>query len=527
MKSDQTGVAPLKSTLWHDVLANFVGKGATVGLLLVSTPLYLQFAGIEAFALISFATTLQSVMVLFDLGVGTTINRILATARVRGVSSGVASATFRLERWSIGLTLAIGALSVATFPSILPAWLQVSPDTMPGGSWVFVFMSLAVVSQLPATFYTGVLNGLGQQQILNWFVAIMAFVKLGGGAILLSLSPKLDWFFAWQGASNVILLLLLRHVYRKNIGSSDIRSVSEAFSLRGHIPYALGVGATAAMGVMLTQIDKLLLSRLLPLAEFGHYMLGWALCSGIFMCALPATTACFPRLTGSVNAPGHATRDIFYTGCQIIAATAIPVAALVIVFPQQILAIWTGENCSVKNAHETVSLLALGAMLNVFCQMPHALLLAHGKSRVGLMANMLMVLLIIPLLIFLVSRYGLIGAGWTWVVLNAGYLFVGNSLILAWLLPRNLSQWFRACVVVPVAVVFIPMIGAAILVSVPVERSFASIFALCFIFLSVSRAAVSVCARHAILFCHRKSHYIGVPLLACPVYDVSKENTLN
>lgn len=508
MKSDPKVSPPLKTALRSDVLANFVGKGATIGLLLVCTPLYLKFAGLQAFALISFATTLQSVIVLFDFGLGTTINRILATARVRGVGSAVAAAAFRLERWSIGITLASGAFSLACLPTFLPDWLQVNPESLPSGKWVFLLMSVAVVTQLPATFYSGALNGLGQQQMLNWFTAIMAFVKFVGSAILLDVSPRLDWFFAWQAGCNITLALLLRSAYLKYVAFSYVNTISEGISLRKHIPYALGVGATAAMGVVLTQLDKILLSRLLPLAEFGYYMLGWALCSGIFMCALPVTTACFPRLTSSVNSACHMTQNVFNAGCQIIAAAAIPVAGLIIVFPQHILAIWTGQNASVENGNETVSLLVLGAMLNVLCQMPHALLLAHGKSRVGLLANTIMVVLIVPLLIFSVGRYGLIGAGWTWVALNAAYLFVGNSLILMWLLPGHLGRWFTKCVAIPITAVFVPTISAAIFISVPVGRSLSALVLLCSIYIiSLIGCCLSMRTMRNLVWSHKVRSY--------------------
>lgn len=463
-----------KNSLIGDIAINMLGKGVSVALLLVCTPLFLRYAGVEGYALISFAVTLQAVVVLLDLGLGMTLNRLVSTEQHGGFSPGIVAASFRLEKWCLGISAVCSVLAFVVLPIFIPTWLKLSSDAVFGSHSVMFWMTAAIVAQLPVMFYTNGLNAVDRQKQANWILVVFSFAKYGGSVWLLYVGGTMDLFFSWQAAVNLGLWIMMRFVFWHHVKSQINFNEERVISLRGHVPFAAGIAFTALFGAMLTQLDKFLLSRWLSLDEFAYYMLAWTLCSGVFMSALPVTTACFPRLTASIVKDSKGCEAVFRSGCQFIIAAAIPVAAMLVVFPDQILALWSGEHVLGNSLGKVVGLLAVGAVLNVLCQMPHALLLAHGQSRIGVLANALMVVFTVPMLYIFVTRFGLFGAGLSWVALNAGYFLIGTPLIFHWLLPHAFRHWCFEDVVIPVTASFAPLIIFSAYFPITSERSMVS-----------------------------------------------------
>ena len=59
--------------------------------------------------------------------------------------------------------------------------------------------------------------------------------------------------------------------------------------------FATGIALSSILGLLLTQIDKFLLSRLLPLGDFGLYMLAVTLADALALLAAPLYGVLVPR----------------------------------------------------------------------------------------------------------------------------------------------------------------------------------------------------------------------------------------
>ena len=65
------------------MLVNFLGRGWGALLSIALTPVYIKFLGIEAYGLIGVFITLQSLLSILDMGLGTAANREMAVLSVR------------------------------------------------------------------------------------------------------------------------------------------------------------------------------------------------------------------------------------------------------------------------------------------------------------------------------------------------------------------------------------------------------------------------------------------------------------
>ena len=92
-----------------NIVANIAGQAWAVVLALVCTPFYIRFLGVEAYGLIAFFVTLQTLLQLLDLGLGVTLNRELARSR-QAPSDDLPALATTLEAWYWILGIALGVV---------------------------------------------------------------------------------------------------------------------------------------------------------------------------------------------------------------------------------------------------------------------------------------------------------------------------------------------------------------------------------------------------------------------------------
>jgi O-antigen/teichoic acid export membrane protein len=111
-------------------------------------------------------------------------------------------------------------------------------------------------------------------------------------------------------------------------------------------------------------------------------------------------------------------------------------------FAPEILQVWTRNATTVEQTHLLVSILVIGTALNGLMNLPYALQLAHGWTKLVFYINIAAITLLTPLLFILTSLYGAIGAAVIWCVLNAAYVLVSIQLMHRRLLPGEQWRWY-------------------------------------------------------------------------------------
>lgn len=89
--------------------------------------------------------------------------------------------------------------------------------------------------------------------------------------------------------------------------------------------FAAGAGGITLFGVILTQMDKVVLSKVLPLDAFGYYVLAATVAGGLQLFIRPVYTAVFPRLSALVASEGEvAIAHAYHWGSQLMATLVAP-----------------------------------------------------------------------------------------------------------------------------------------------------------------------------------------------------------
>ncbi|MDI1254300.1 oligosaccharide flippase family protein [Thermomonas sp.] len=466
--------------LRNNVFANFAGQAWAAMIGLVFLPIYIRFLGIEAYGMVGFFLSLQAFFAILDFGLSATINRELA----RRLQAGRAADEIRdLVRtlewvyWPLGLLVA-GLTLLASGP-IATHWLNPVDLGREDLAQAIALMGVAAALQWPTGFYVGGFSGIERQVLLNALNACFATLRAAGAALVLWLwSPTLEAFLLWQVAVAALQTLVFHHVFWRLLPAGSRPAKASGSLLREVHAFALGMTAILALSFLLMQSDRIILSKLLPLDEFGYYTVAAAVAAALARVIHPFFSALYPRYCALV-ASGERDRliDLYHHSNQLLAVVVCSVAAMLVFFAADILRLWTGDPLLAAKSGPVLALLALGTALNGLMNLPYALQLAYGWTRLAIQQNIVAVLLVIPGTWWLARHYGMTGAAIMWVALNLAYVLISIPLMHRRLLPREMARWYKFDVL-PAALTAGVTAGCARIFIAPLPRTLSGLLLL-------------------------------------------------
>ena len=439
-------------------LGGLVASKAWNALLLLGlVPLYIRFLGVEAYGVVGAFVTLQSFISLLDLGLGTTLTRELA----RGSGSPASTQEMRdlLRTLEVVYLLAAVVIALAVWaiaPFIATHWLQLgklSPAQVQGG---LTIAGLALAVQWPKNLYSAGLEGLQRQMTLAWLTGVTATVRaVITVAALQFVAPTLEVFFLAQLVANAFQTVVLAIGLWTRLPKAPARASFSLRLLRAVRRFASGMTGISLTSVALTQLDKAVLSKTLPLKVFGNYVIASTLAGGLYVIVSPIFAVVFPRLTQLVAQGREDVTAHFYAlSSQLMSVVLLPLTAVIALFSSEVLLLWTRNPSIAANGHVLLSLVILGNAMNGLMNVPYAMQLANGWTALALCSNIIAIVICVPLTYVLSLRFGAEGGAMVWVALTLGYLIGSMPVMHRKLLRKQLSRWYLIDVGAPAAVAF-------------------------------------------------------------------------
>lgn len=433
-----------------NLLAGFASSvwSALVGLAVV--PFYLEHLGIEAYGLIGLFITIQSFLQLLDFGLAPTINREVARCSASGNlrEAAILLHTLAVMYWVVAGAIAVVLVTLAPF--IGDHWLQLQKIPKETVTHAVMLMGLVIASRWPVGLYQGALMGaqrLTVSSALN--IAVVTLGNFGAVGVLAFLSPTIEAFFIWQAAVGLIYVFVVRQAAWHVLGGFE-RSRFSADALRRVWRFSAGMGGIAVSAIVLMQLDKVLLSRILTLADFGRYMLAASVASGLYVLLMPVFNVIYPRMSALVAVGDTQKLIVLYrNGTRLLLAALFPLAIAAAVFAKDLVAVWTGNAELASDVAPVVSLFLIGTAMNGVMHFPYALQLAYGTTRLPLLINAILIAVLVPVTIALSLSYGAVGGAAAWAILNTAYVFLGTWLTHRVLLKGIGLRWLAVDVAIP------------------------------------------------------------------------------
>jgi O-antigen/teichoic acid export membrane protein len=417
----------------RNLIANLIGTGWAMLLQLAFTPVWLSLLGSEAYGLIGIHLLAIGLCSALDAGLTPAINREAARLLADGDPQrllGAVARTANVCLAAIGLGAAL--LVAGASHGIAHRWLDLS-TLLPAQVQACITMTGWTVGMLiAANAPIALLQGMESQVRLN-VVRIACATAANVGALLLIQGgyAGVEGWFACQliaaGTQYALLLVLALGVVPR-WGWSAARI--ELAALRPLARFALDMGLVAVVGVALVQIDRLILSRLVDLTTFGWYTLATVTAGGLRALAMPVFSALYPRMTSCLQRGDQAALvRLHRQSTWALAVLVVPPAALLVLAPNELLALWTQRPEVATAAAPILRLLAIGALANAFMHIPYAVQLGAGWTRLSLVVSLVSIVVMVPAVVIGASRWGAVGAACAWPALGLAIMVVVVPLV--------------------------------------------------------------------------------------------------
>ncbi len=214
------------------------------------------------------------------------------------------------------------------------------------------------------------------------------------------------------------------------------------------------------------QVDKIILSKLLPLKDFGYYMLAWTVGTIAFRLMSPVFNSYYPKMAAHVVLGENSeVSRLLLRSSQLISMLVVPISLWISIYSADLLLFWTRDKTVSEVAAGPLSLIALGTMFYSFMHMPYALQLAHARSKFSVLQNTASLVFMAPLTYVLLQHYGLRGSGWPWLLINAACVMLVLPVVFNRLNVIGSMTWYVQVVVWPCLISIVVMWGGSVLIA--------------------------------------------------------------
>lgn len=421
------------------ILFGYFSRFAAVLLSFLLTPIYIKIIGIESFAIVGITFSIQAIILYFDMGFGvaTTIETAELLAQKKEKELGSLLRTGELAYWII--TGVLWLFFVASSKLVTFLWLgAVSLERFDLGI-IIPLMGGVILSLWPTLFYNGALLGLQRSDVLNRINLFISVVKAALSlVVLIYISPTIEAFLM----VNIVIGLL------QSVVSAAVLRILHSFAkfdfkiLRAIVKKSLKFSVVGFLSILLLQVDKILLSRFLSLKELGYYTFCWTLLYGMFGFCGILTNFFGPRFS-FINAANNEEQLSleYHKGCQWMSVLTIPSSLFFVLFSRNILSYWCRDPTIVENTAVLSALLVGGACLFTLCYIPQAFQVARSSPRLTIKIQSVTIIVWAGMLTWFVSRFGAIGAGVAWLILQIFYMFAYIQLMHRQFLKGEKQKW--------------------------------------------------------------------------------------
>ena len=433
-------------TVKKNLLANYIGQFYLLLIAIIMVPFYLQYIGAEAYGLVGFFTLIQSWMMLLDMGLSPTLLREVAKVKVHKNPRKLETFKYlfhSIEFIFISISLLV-IFSIVIFSSWISLnWLKVQTLNIDDVSYSVSLIGIMVGLRFITSLYKSGISGAEEQVWLNKMSIIIATFRYVGVLVVLHfISNKFQHFFEYQLLVAIIEVLVFATTFYKilNIGKFKFY-----FSKKAILPifsFSAGIAYSGMVWVFITQLDKLLLSGILPLKEYGYFALLGMISNALIQISAPISKAILPRMTALLSEGKEKEMLIVYRkSTQIFAILVFSVTGIISLYSYQLLYAWTGDINMAQWGKDILVYYVLGNALISFAGFAFYLQYVHGNLTMHTKAYTFVLFVFSPILIWSVYTYGAIGASIAWFIFTFLFFFLWVPVVHHFFAPKLYKDW--------------------------------------------------------------------------------------
>ncbi len=398
--------------MFKNIIANIIGRFWSILSNFLFIPLYIKYLGFDSYSVISFTLMIAGVMAILDGGLTATLSREFARKdtnemQKQRVFKNIETLYFLITGFCIGIVFLFSGF-------LAEKWIVIDKFSSAQISFFLKIISFEIGFQLLFRFYIGGLLGLEKQVEANLFQVLWGVFRNGLVVIAIILIPDLKLFFIWQAVSTLLFTLLIKIYLDKVILGKltlNINLKLEKRILSTIWKFAAGMLLIALVSALNTQLDKLIISKLLSLDNLGYYTLAVSLSQGLIVMVNPVAAALLPRFTShfSANKLGEA-RDLFMKSSMLVSTLVFSILMVFSFFAKDIIWVWTGDLGLSEKTFRLIPVVALAYSMFALQILPYNVAIANGFTKFNNILGIISLLITMPGYYIATKKYGAMGA---------------------------------------------------------------------------------------------------------------------
>ncbi len=488
-----------------NTLSNIAAKIWNMVSVYIFIPFYIRILGETSYGLISFFATLQTSLLLLGLGLSNTLRREFAVSEFDDNDKQKKYLLLRSVEtvyFVIGFVIILICFFGASF--IANKWLNIeslNPKTVTN---VISLMGISISLQMIANLYAGCLFGLDYQVLANACAILWSAAKsIGSLFIIWAISPNLILFYGWHIFVDCIYLFVVRIFVKTKLQlkESPRWKLSDLRNMKTIWRYTLGILFISLIALINKQLDKLIISKYLLLSELGAYNSATTLGSATGIISSALYVSVFTRFTKDATGGNkeHLTSN-FKVVNKVVNILLSCMGCFIAVYSLPLIELWTGSHNYVEILGRVGFLAVLAVTLIEFQQIPYALALANGNTKINVLVGGLFMPFVAVSTLFAIKDFGLLGAGVVYFVMMACQTFLYEFMVYKEYLEDNPIKLIFTDTLLPlISALVIALVSQKIVYSLTDNTALISFFAVvngalavAILFLAIGRKELNI-----------------------------------
>jgi O-antigen/teichoic acid export membrane protein len=345
--------------MYKDLFNTFSGvlsKLLPIVLSLILMPQILEIVGFEAFSILGYIAIFTQIFGFFDLGLSTLILKKIAQNDQNKVSNEIVT----IEWLYVIIGFLIFFLILLFSQYLTSYWIPFQSLNGISIQSYFILIGLLLFAQWPISLYHNALFGFDKQILANFIYLVISILKISIGYFIVLKTTSIWYFIVFQIVMVSFHLLVLNLIFNLKMIKFKIQwsiFYQNIKNLKSWILPFLVIGVSVLIA---TDLDKLLISKLLTVKEFALFSLIMPIVSGIFLLNTNIKTATFPQISKDVISNSFQNFNTFQNYYYLI---SIPILVFSLIASKSFIWIWTRNIDFVTILNFPFKILISGAVL--------------------------------------------------------------------------------------------------------------------------------------------------------------------
>ncbi|MGD9665002.1 MAG: oligosaccharide flippase family protein [Novosphingobium sp.] len=414
------------SAIGRNTIYNLAGFAVPLALFVVSIPLYIHLIGAARFGVLSIVWLVLGLFGMLDFGIGRAATQKIASLRggsadERRAALGTALASNVVIGGAGVLLMAGVAYGIFAHGMKLEPWLRA--EAMP----IIPLMAIGVPVVTTIGILSGALQGrerfLATNRITIANAALFQMVPLGVAWLF---GPTLWPLVLAAICARLVAVWMLWRACQREFDGVRLRHWRQD-NLLEMLRYGGWVMGAAVIGIIVLYTDRFLIGALVGPIAVTTYTVAVDATVKVSHLSSALMATMFPQFAGSADKidalSDKAVRYLF--------AIATPVVLFGIMASDVVFPLWLGSEIGPHSA-QIAKISLIGAWAVVFGKLGYMKLQANNEPEKLTLALLGEVLITIPILVFMLAHFGLLGAAMSFTLRQ-----VADAILLNWLAFRR------------------------------------------------------------------------------------------